>query len=126
MDEPRRLEPGAALPREGLVFFGLSDLSGHFRGKGFPKADLPSRLRKGVGLTGSNIMLAAFGPIYETPFGTEGDLVLIPDPSTEVEVAFGETATEHFFITDIRTTEGAPWSCCPRDFLRRGITALRE
>ena len=30
-------------------------------------------MRVGVGLTHSNIMMSAFGPIYDTPFGTEGD-----------------------------------------------------
>src|SRR5947209_4702438 len=78
----------AAMEREAVVFFGTSDLAGHFRGKGFPAADLVARLAKGVGMTGSNIMLSAFGPIYETPFGTEGDLVLIADPTTRVEVPF--------------------------------------
>jgi glutamine synthetase len=114
------------MQREGLVFFGISDLGGQFRGKGFPAADLAARLAKGVGLTGSNIMISPFGPIYDTPFGTEGDLIMMADPSTKVEVAFDGTAPEHFYIADILTTEGEPWSCCPRHFLRRGLQALRE
>ncbi len=118
-------DPTGAMDREGLIFFGISDLAGHFRGKGFPAADLAARLAKGVGMTGSNIMMSAFGPIYETPFGTEGDLVLIADPTTKVEVPFGQSATEHFYLSDLRTTEGEPWSCCPRDFLRRAVDALR-
>ena len=113
------------LPREDLVFFGVSDLGGHFRGKGFPRADLEDRLDKGVGMTGSNIMMSAFGPIYETPFGTEGDTVMVADPTTAVDVAFGPSSpSERFYICDLRTTEGAPWSCCPRDFMRRAVDAL--
>ena len=77
------------MQREPLVFVGACDLAGHVRGKGFPAADLPARLRRGVGLTHSNIMMSAFGPIHETPFGTEGDLMLVPDPATKVEVPFG-------------------------------------
>jgi glutamine synthetase len=112
--------------REDLVFFGASDLAGHFRGKGFPAADLEARLAKGMGLAASNIMLSAFGPIHETPFGTEGDLLLMADPSTKVEVPFEGSASERFYIADIKTTEGEEWSCCPRSFLRRAIAGLRE
>jgi glutamine synthetase len=113
------------IEREGLVFFGISDLAGHFRGKGFTAADLDARLAKGVGLTGSNIMMSAFGPIHETPFGTEGDLVMIADPTTKVEVPFERSATEHFYLSDLCSLEGEPWSCCPRNFLRRAVEALR-
>src|SRR6266446_4152911 len=110
--------------REPLVFIGTCDLAGLVRGKGFPAAELPRRLKKGVGLTHSNIMMSAFGPIYETPFGTEGDLVLRPDPSTKVEVEFGEDAAERFYLADIMTLDGHNWACCPRDFLRRALAAL--
>jgi len=112
--------------REPLVFVGTCDLAGLVRGKGFPAADLPARLRDGVGLTHSNIMMSAFGPIYVTPFGTEGDLVLIPDPSTKVEVEFGDGAAERFYLADINTLDGKHWECCPRDFLRRALAALES
>ncbi|MBV8889445.1 MAG: glutamine synthetase [Alphaproteobacteria bacterium] len=111
------------MDREALVFVGTCDLAGLVRGKGFPAAELPGRLRKGVGLTHSNIMMSAFGPIYDTPFGTRGDLMLVPDPTTKVEVAF-EDAAERFYLADIMTTDGEPWECCPRDFLRRGLAEL--
>ena len=75
---------------EPLVFLGTCDLAGLVRGKGFPAADLPSRMRVGVGLSPSNIMMSAFGPILETPFGTEGEVMLVPDPGTKVEVELGE------------------------------------
>ena len=71
-------------------------------------------------------MLSAFGPIHETPFGTEGDLILLADPATKVEVPFEGSASEHFYLADIKTTEGDDWSCCPRSFLRRATTALRD
>ncbi len=110
---------------EPLVFLGTCDLAGLVRGKGFPAADLPSRMRVGVGLSPSNIMMSAFGPILETPFGTEGEVMLVPDPSTKVEVELGEH-TERFYLGDIMTTEGQPWECCPRGFLRRAVAALSE
>ena len=114
------------MEKEDLIFVGVCNLSGHLRGKAFPAADLEARLRKGMGYTGANIMMSAFGPIYDNPFGTIGDLVLIPDPSTKVDVEFAGFAPERFYLADIRTTDGKPWSCCPRDFLRRGIDDLRR
>jgi len=111
---------------EDLIFVGTSDLAGLVRGKAFPAAELSVRLRRGIGLTHSNIMMSAFGPVYDTPFGTEGDLMLLPDASTRVEVAFDGSAAERFYLGDIMTTEGEHWECCPRHFLRRALGALGD
>jgi glutamine synthetase len=111
--------------REELIFVATCDISGQVRGKAFPAADLESRLVKGVGWTPTNLMISALGPIWDTPFGTAGDLMLVPDRSTEVRVDFLDgSAPEHFFIGDILTTNGRPWECCPREFLRRAAGAL--
>ena len=111
--------------REELVFVATCDISGHVRGKGFPARELPGRLNKGVGWTGSNLMMSPAGPIWDTPFGTAGDLMIVPDPAAEVRVDFADgSAVEHFFLGDICTTDGKPWECCPRDFLRRAAAEL--
>src|ERR1700728_4433605 len=113
--------------REELVFVGTCDIAGHVRGKGFPAQELHARRRKGVGWTHSNLMQSAFGPIFDTPFGTGGDLMIVPDPATEVRVDFADgSAVEHFILGDICTTDGKPWECCPRDFLRRAAHELEE
>lgn len=112
------------MQREEIVFVGTSDLSGHFRGKSFPLADLAPRLERGVGLAPSNIFLSAFGPIQVTTFGTQGEVFLIPDPSTRVMVPFEGGAAEHFYIGDIKTQEGGPWDFCPRHVLRRALQRL--
>jgi glutamine synthetase len=97
------------------------------RGKGFPVSEIQARRHKGVGWTHSNMMQSAFGPIYDTPFGTGGDLMIVPDAQTEVRVDFSDgSVLEHFFLGDIRTIDGAPWECCPREFLRRALKALHE
>src|SRR5580698_8808885 len=108
-----------SVERERLIFVGTCDLAGLVRGKGFPEAALAQRLRQGVGLAPSNIMMSAFGPIYDTPFGTAGDLMLVPDPSTYVEVEFADDDAERFYLADIQMLSGQFWSCCPRNFLRR-------
>ena len=114
------------MQREQIVFVGTSDLSGHFRGKSFPAADLPARLQRGVGLAPTNIFLSAFGPIQMTTFGTQGEVFLVPDASTRVCVPFDGSATEYFFMGDIRTLEGAPWNFCPRHVLRRALDRLQS
>ena len=114
------------MQREPLVFIGTCDLAGLVRGKGFAAAELPTRLRKGVGFTHSNIMMSPFGPIYETPFGTGGDLMLVPDPSTKVEVEFDQGVAERFYLGDLLNIDETHWECCPRNFLRRGLAALEE
>ncbi len=115
---------------EELTFVGTCDIAGLVRGKGFPSSELERRRKKGIGWTHSNMMQTCFGPIFDTPFGTGGDLMILPDPAAEVHVDFGDcehgARTEHFFLGDICNTDGSPWECCPRDFLRRSIAALKE
>ena len=119
------MELGAHMLREELIFIATCDIAGHVRGKGFPAREIDSRRRKGVGWTHSNLMQTAFGPILDTPFGTGGDLMIVPDATAEVRVDFEDgSAPEHFILGDIRNTDGSPWECCPREFLRRAVTAL--
>jgi glutamine synthetase len=111
--------------REPLIMVCTCEIAGRVRGKAFPARELPSRMTRGVGWVPTNTMISAFGPIYATPFGTSGDLILVPDPNAEVKVDFGDdSAPEHFFLGDLRHTDGTPWECCPRHFLRRALDAL--
>jgi glutamine synthetase len=112
------------MQREQIVFVGTSDLSGHFRGKSFPAADLPSRLERGVGICPSNLFLSAFGPIQWTPFGTVGEVFLIPDPDTRVWIPFDGGAAEYFFVGDFKNADGSAWVYCPRQVLRRALQRL--
>jgi len=113
--------------REELIFVATCDISGLVRGKGFPARELPARLKQGVGWTGSNLMMSPFGPIWDTPFGTAGDFMIVPDPGAEVRVDFADGSTiEHFFLGDLCDTDGSAWECCPRDFLRRAVRQLEE
>jgi glutamine synthetase len=113
--------------REKLIFCGTSDLAGHLRGKAFPAAELQSRAISGMGMPPANLLLSAFGPIFVSPFGTAGDVALIPDLSTRVDVGFSEGDTgESFVLADLVVPGGAVWECCPRDFCRRAIEGLRR
>jgi glutamine synthetase len=111
--------------REELIMVCTCEIAGQVRGKGFPARELPSRLARGVGWVPTNIMISTLGPIGDTPFGALGDLMLVPDPAAEVRVDFGDgSAVEHFFLGDTCTTDGSPWECCPRHFLRRALGGL--
>jgi glutamine synthetase len=115
------------LHRDGLIMVCTCEIAGRVRGKAFPAGELPARLVRGVGWVPTNTMISAFGPIHATPFGTTGDLILVPDPQAEVFVDFGDgEAAEHFFLGDLRNTDGSAWECCPREFLRRALLALHE
>ena len=109
---------------EPLVFVGVCDWAGIVRGKAFPGADIGVRLRKGVGLTHSNIMMSCFGPIYTTPFGTSGDLIIQPDPRAKIDLPFEDGTAERFYLGDIVNTDGSAWDYCPRTFLARALEAL--
>lgn len=113
------------MQRESLAFVGTSDLSGHFRGKSFLATGLPGILERGVGLAPTNLFLSAFGTIPYTPFGTQGEVFMVPDPDTRVHVAFDDGPAELFYIGDIQTIDGAPWDFCPRQVLRRALQRLR-
>ena len=91
----------------------------------FPARELRARKKQGIGWTHSNLMQTAFGPILDTPFGTGGDLMVVPDMSAEARVDFADdTPPRALILGDIRNTDGSPWECCPREFLRRAIAAL--
>lgn len=102
-----------------------SDFAGQVRGKGFPARELEERWEKGVGWTPTNIMINCFGVIPATPWGASGDLLLRPDPAGDVTMDFGdEAAPERFILGFIEELDGAPWSCCPRFYLKDALDEL--
>lgn len=104
-----------------------SDFAGQVRGKGFPLVDLEQRRARGVGWVPTNIQITAFNSIADTPFGSLGDLLLVPDPQAEVKVDFGAGAAgEHFFLGDILHTDGRPWECCLRHCLKAALDSLKQ
>ena len=111
---------------EPLVLAGICEWAGLVRGKAFPESDSEVRLKKGMGMTHSNIMMSCFGPIYTTPFGTTGDLIIKPDPRVRVEVPFQDGTAERFYLGDIMNTDGSRWEYCRRTFLARALEALSK
>lgn len=115
------------MEREQLVVACCSDLAGQVRGKAFPASEFDKRLRRGVGWTPTNVQITCFDNIAESPFGSFGDLVLIPDPSTRVRLPFeGENTAEEFVLGDISELDGTPWPFCTRSILKAALERLER
>jgi glutamine synthetase len=113
-----------------LVALVCCDLGAIVRGRSVPGAELGETLRAGVGWVPANHSLTPHGTLAEhTPFDSTGDLRLLPDPGTricvETETAGGAGALE-FVLCDIVETDGRPWECCPRRFLRDALGVLER
>jgi glutamine synthetase len=111
-----------------LVSLVTCDLGAIVRGRAVFASELEEHRRSGVGWVPANHALMPLGPLAEpNPFGSTGDLRLLPDPATHVRVGAepGESALE-FVLCDIVETTGEPWSCCPRTFLKDAVAALQQ
>ncbi|WP_119269599.1 glutamine synthetase family protein [Taklimakanibacter deserti] len=110
---------------DDIVMVCICDYAGQVKGKGFRGKDLKSRLRSGVGLAPSNLMITTFGQIVDTPWGPRGELIMMPAPETEVTVEHGpDRPRERFLLASLLDLDGEPWSCCPRSWLKKGLDAL--
>ena len=112
-----------------LVALVCCDLGAIVRGRSLFSSELDAHLQQGVGWVPANHSLTPLGPVAEpNPFGSTGDLRLLPDPATRVRVE-GDRAEESaldFVLCDIVHTDGSPWECCPRSFLRDALEEVRE
>jgi glutamine synthetase len=116
------------MPAEELVMFLHTDLSAITRGRAFALGELAERLPVGVGWVPANAALTAFGGIADpNPWGSVGDVRLLPDPETEVRVAdLPGVSPLHFFQCDVVTLDGTGWPACPRVFLKQVVKEFAE
>jgi len=113
--------------REELIIACCSDLAGKVRGKAFPAVQLEKRLKRGIGWTPTNVQINCFDIIGETPFGSLGDLVLLPDPRTDVCLPLSPDAPpEHFMLGNIYHTDGRAWEMCTRSILLTALERLQR
>ena len=108
--------------RNRLVFVGTSDVAGLIRGKSFPESEWGKRSQRGVGWTPTNVQITCFDSISESPFGSFGDLVLVPDEDTRFVLEEGRRLD--FALGDIQSLEGEPWPFCTRSLARRALPLL--
>lgn len=108
-----------------LAFVGTSDLAGIVRGKSFPSSEWEKRCVSGVGWTPTNVQITCFDSISDSPFGSLGDLALIPDPQTRINIK-GTAQALDFSLGDIRSLEGEPWAFCTRSLAKRALHEFHE
>jgi glutamine synthetase len=119
-----------------LVSLVCCDLGGIVRGRSLLSTELGETLQAGVGWVPANHSLTPHGPLAEhTPFDSTGDLRLLPDPDTHVRVEAESTGSGmsntgsgalELVLCDIVETDGTPWECCPRRFLRDALAELER
>ncbi len=108
------------------LFVATSDLAGQLRGRSVPAAAADSALQRGVGWVPADLAITAFGTIAPNVFGSTGDLRLMPDATTRIEIpARGEDPAVSLVLADQTESDGSPWACCPRTFARQALDDLR-
>ncbi|RUV27057.1 MULTISPECIES: glutamine synthetase family protein [unclassified Mesorhizobium] len=112
---------------EEMIVACCTDLAGKVRGKAFPAMQFGKRMKRGIGWTPTNVQITCFDTIAESPFGSLGDLVLIPDERAKVRVDFGDDVpVEHFALGDIHYTDGRTWEFCTRSILKSALERLEK
>jgi glutamine synthetase len=108
-----------------LVFVATSDLAGLVRGKSFPVSEWNKRSVRGVGWTPTNVQITCFDTIAESPFGSLGDLALVPDAETRFQMGDSGNSLD-IALGDIQSLEGEPWNFCTRSHAKRALRALHD
>ena len=115
------------LTPEQIVMLCICDYASQVRGKGFPLTELPIRQRQGMGLAPTNLMINALGQTPATPWGALGELLMMPDAGTKLEIPGDDHHPDaYLLLADLVQLDGTPWPNCPRHLLRRAIAALRD
>jgi glutamine synthetase len=111
-----------------LVALVCCDLGSIVRGRAVLSTELEEHLRAGIGWVPANHALTPLGPVAEpNPFGSTGDLRLLPDARTRVRVGpEAEHSALELMLCDIVDTAGQPWECCPRNFLESALNDLEH
>lgn len=111
-----------------LVALVCCDLGAIVRGRAVLSTELEEHLRAGIGWVPANHALTPLGPVAEpNPFGSTGDLRLLPDAGTRVRVGpEADHSALELMLCDIVETDGRPWQCCPRSFLREALLELER
>jgi glutamine synthetase len=111
-----------------LVALVCCDLGSIVRGRAVLSTKLEEHQRAGIGWVPANQALTPLGPVAEpNPFGSTGDLRLLPDARTRVRIGpDAEHSALELMLCDIVDTAGQPYECCPRSFLRDSLDELER
>ena len=113
---------------EPLCTIVTTDLCAITRGRPVPARALDAAAATGVGWVPANSSLTAFGSIADpNPWGSRGDLRLLPDLSARVRTTLTGAPTPFDIVCgDIVDLDGASWPVCTRALLRRAVDDVRS
>ncbi|TPJ81936.1 glutamine synthetase [Mesorhizobium sp. B2-5-13] len=109
---------------EHLVTIATTDLTAITRGRPVPASQLEKSVGSGVGWVPANLSLTPFGGIVaDNPWGSAGDLRLIPDLDARYHTALTGSATPFDIVLgNLVELDGAPWIGCTRSLLKAALT----
>lgn len=122
----RKLSP--ALP-EALTTLTVVDYAGIARGRSVTRKSYEqSKGAKTCGWVPANMSLTSYDIIADpNPWGSSGDLRLLADASARYTCWPAGAATPlDLVMSDMVETDGTPWVCCPRSFLKRSLAAFKK
>ncbi len=111
---------------EPLVAIVTTDLAAITRGRSVVRSRLEKTAATGVGWLQANLSLTPFNSIAPNPWGSSGDLRLIPDASARFQTELTGSPTPFDMVPgDIVELDGAPWLGCTRTMLKDALAALK-
>lgn len=109
-----------------IAMLAWSDYVGVTRCRAVPAADISRRMAHGLGWAVAGQALTPFEDIAPNPWGPMEEVRQIPDPETITRVDIWPDAPAlHLYLCDSRSSDGTPWDCCVRNFLRSALQDLR-
>ncbi len=114
-------------PITPLAHVVTTDLAAITRGRPVTEERLRKAQSTGLGWVPANLCLTPFNSIGENPWGSSGDLRLVPDLSARhTTSATGAATPLDIVMADIVELDGSPWDGCPRTQLKQALAALKQ
>jgi glutamine synthetase len=113
---------------EPLVAIVTTDLAAITRGRFVTASRLEKVADTGVGWVLANISLTPFSAIADpNPWGSSGDLRLLPDPRARYRTTLTGTATPFDMVAgNLVGLDGKPWLGCTRTMLQDALADLKS
>jgi glutamine synthetase len=113
---------------EHLVTIATTDLAAITRGRPVPASQLDKAVVSGVGWVPANLSLTPFGTVVTpNPWGSSGDLRLIPDLSARYRTELTGSATPFdVALGNLVELDGTPWVGCTRSLLKAALADLKD
>ncbi|GGX91363.1 glutamine synthetase [Litchfieldella qijiaojingensis] len=112
-----------------LISIVSTDLTAITRGRAVPREALQNEATSGCGWVPANSALTPQDIIADpNPWGSHGDLRLIPDLDSHVHVrAISDHVPDmHYVHGNLYTVDGEPWPVCPRTVLEAELAHYRK